>query len=310
VTNPRPLVVLTGFLGAGKTSLLCRLAQGGGLDGTVVLVNEIGEISIDGTLLRAARADVVDLAGGAACCVYDDEDDLERSLSALGQRPDVRRFVLETSGLAHPMGIFGLLQRPPLRDLVQLTGLAVVVDVPRASAYLGLFEEARAQVRSADRVAFSKLAGVAEPLVHAVRARVQDLNPALAAAISADAPVAEVTNWLWTPGVRAWPPAPSFHDHAEVFSVSLVDYAPYDVGRLRAVLDARLPSLLRVKGFVWVTDRRERAFLECSGQGIEVVWGEPFGRVRPRTELVVIGAGGDGARGEVEEALRACRERK
>lgn len=309
MTNPRPLVVVTGFLGAGKTSLLCRLGQGGGLHGTVVLVNEMGEISIDGALLRAARADVVDLAGGAACCLYDDEDDLERSLTELGARSDVHRFVLETSGLAHPTGVFGLLQRAPLRELVRLSGLAAVVDVPRAAAYLGHFEEARAQVRAADRVAFSKTAGLTAPLVDAARTRVQELNPNLVA-ISADANAEDVAAWLWSPARRSWPASPPAHDHAEVFSVSLVDYAPYDVGRLCAVLAPRLPSLLRVKGFVWVTERPERAFLEWSGQGIDVTWGQPFGRARPRTELVIIGAGPAEAGAALEAALRGCRDRR
>jgi len=297
-------------LGAGKTSLLTRLARAGSLDGTLVLVNEAGEVSIDGALLRSARAEVVDLSGGAACCLYDDEDDLLAALSSAATRPEIRRIVLETSGLVHPAGLLDLLSAPACAALWTVTGFAVVVDVPRAASYLARFEEARAQVRMADRVAFTKVEDLASSAAQDAKRVVQALHAHLSDPVLAGAEVADLGNWLWAPRALPWPASPpSSHEHAEVFSLSLVDYAAYDVARVLAVLGQHLSRLLRVKGFVHVAGKRERAFLEWAGPQFEISWGESFGRSQPRTELVVIAAGDEAARSALEASLRACRYR-
>jgi len=310
VTDHPNMVVVGGFLGAGKTSLLARLGRAGGLDGTVLLVNEVGDVSIDGELLRAARAEVVDLAGGTACCLYEDEDDLAEALTGLQGRQDVRRVVLETSGLTHPAGLLNVLQQAQAQSLVQCQAFAVVVDVPRAPTYLRRFEEARAQVRAADRAIFSKVEAASAGEVEAAQAVLRELNPSLATPVPSHMAEADLARWLWEPADMVWPAAPAAHQHEEIFSISLVDYAPYDVARILAVLGRRLSTLLRVKGFVQVAGRAERAFVEWTGPRFEVSWGEPFGRHRPRTELVVIAAGTDEARSELDRALRACREGK
>jgi len=310
VVSPRPLVVLSGFLGAGKTSLLARLGRAGGLDGTVVLVNEAGDVSIDGELLRAARAEVVDLAGGTACCLYEDEDDLADALVVLRERTDVRRVVLETSGLTHPAGLLNVLQQAQAQSLIQFRAFAVVVDVPRAPSYLRRFEEARAQVRTADRAIFSKIEAASAAEMEAAQAVLRELNPSLAPPVPSHLSDADLARWLWEPADKVWPASPAAHRHEEIFSISLVDYAPYDVARILAVLGRRLSTLLRVKGFVHVAGRAERAFVEWTGPRFEVSWGEPFGRHRPRTELVVIAAGSEEARSELDRSLRACREGK
>lgn len=172
-----PITVLTGFLGAGKTTLLNHLLKQPALAGTAVLVNEFGEIGIDHLLVRKLDADTVLLNAGCLCCSV--RGDLVRALRDLlprARREEIRRVVIETTGLADPVPILAtLLTDPVAASAYRLDGVVTVVDAVNGQATLDGFAEAVRQVAVADRIALSKtdLAGSA-----ALRQRLQRLNPA------------------------------------------------------------------------------------------------------------------------------------
>ena len=120
MSNKRPVAVVTGFLGSGKTSLLSRLLREPEMEGTAVLVNEIGEVGLDHHLLERVDETTVLLENGCICCTRREElaqalrDLLERE--SRGETPPVRRVIVETSGLADPSPIpFTILGDPVLR---------------------------------------------------------------------------------------------------------------------------------------------------------------------------------------------------
>ena len=120
MSSKRPVAVVTGFLGSGKTTLLSRLLREPGMDGTAVLVNEIGEVGLDHHLLERVDETTVLLENGCICCTRREE--LAQALRSLleresrGETPPVRKVVVETSGLADPTPIpFTLLSDPVLR---------------------------------------------------------------------------------------------------------------------------------------------------------------------------------------------------
>jgi G3E family GTPase len=175
---PIPVTVLTGFLGAGKTTLVNRiLAEAGGRRWAVV-VNEFGEIGIDGGLIADAAEDVFEIAGGCLCCRV--RGDLVRLLHRLLPRiADFDGILIETSGLADPLPIAQtLLADAELRRRLRLDGIVCVVDALHLPACLADGPEAGEQIAAADVVVVTKTDRVDPASLAAVEAEIARRAPA------------------------------------------------------------------------------------------------------------------------------------
>ena len=120
-------LLLTGFLGAGKTTLLKRiLSWETDLSDTVVMVNEFGDIGIDGALLQDSGSDVIELTSGCICCTL--SADLHQSLTQIWNRFRPRRILVEASGVADPKSIVAVLQHPRISQHMELKKIITVLD--------------------------------------------------------------------------------------------------------------------------------------------------------------------------------------
>jgi G3E family GTPase len=170
-----PLVLLTGFLGSGKTTLLNRLLANRAARGETrklgVIVNELGEVGIDGALL-GTDAKQIELPGGCVCCVLGDELD-QTVIDLVTTNPDLDAVVLETTGVAEPISIAWALAREP-RKYVRLAMVVTLVDATNFRASRGVSVAVDAQVAYADvlLVTKSELAGERETqaVIDAIRA--------------------------------------------------------------------------------------------------------------------------------------------
>ena len=175
--GPIPISVITGFLGAGKTSLVNRLVQErAGAERIGVVVNEAGEIGLDGELLGDAGGDVVEIADGCVCCTSQGEllEAITRLQRAAGP---LDRIIVETSGLADPGPVLETLTS--ITHALRLDTMVAVVDALHAIDQLDAQQspEARQQVQLATHIVVSKVDIASETAVEALRTRLAGLNP-------------------------------------------------------------------------------------------------------------------------------------
>ncbi len=173
-----PVVLVTGFLGSGKTTLISHLLRQPELGETAVIVNELGEVGIDHHLLRRVDERTVLLANGCVCCTL--RDDLATELRDLldrrdaGEIPAFRRVVVETTGVADPTPIVNtLLSDPLVPHHYELETLIATVDGQH-----GLNgEEAVKQVAAADTLVVTKPDLGAPEALGALERELAALNP-------------------------------------------------------------------------------------------------------------------------------------
>jgi G3E family GTPase len=177
-----PVTIVTGFLGAGKTTLIRRFLGTPEGRGTAIIVNEFGAAGIDDALLRPSADSTALLGNGCLCCVM--RSDLQIMLRALvsdrerGTVPDFRRVVIETSGLADPAPILQTFSTDrALGDAFHLEVLATVVDAATGAATLDWSAEARKQVILADRLIVTKADIAGERQTTVLASRLRALNP-------------------------------------------------------------------------------------------------------------------------------------
>ena len=251
--------IVTGFLGAGKTTLIRTLLDSPAGANTAVVVNEYGEIGIDNALLRASSDATVLLGNGCVCCLM--RSDLQESLRALfadrarGAVPSFERVIIETSGLADPGPLLQTFASDrALGEEFHLQALVTVIDAPNGVRNLGSAPEAREQVALADRIVLTKsdLADPADLLVQLAELTAAPVERAVNGAID---PAYLLDERLDLP-VRI-----PEHDHAHAHSHGIDSFAlTFDTPlawpafeQAMAVLTAlRGADLLRVKGIVAV----------------------------------------------------------
>ena len=267
-------LVLTGFLGSGKTSLLRDFLTHAEAADTAVIVNEAGEIGLDGVLLRESGDDVpmATLSNGCVCCQIG--SDLAFTIDRLitAPRPDgagpLRRIILETSGLSMP--------GPVLRTLATLAEhpmkIAVIgtYDIVRGTD-VATFEEAAAQWAAAHRIVATKTDLVSADDLAAAPSAIAALNPLAeviatrdreAAVLAAFAPLAD------TPLLREIT-ADALSAHPRLALCTARPAGDIDYPALAAWLDnlagALGERLLRIKGLVRVAEGKTPLLIECVG---------------------------------------------
>src|SRR3954453_15268163 len=156
-----PVTVVTGFLGAGKTTLVRRFLISPEGHGTAVIVNEFGAVGLDDVLLRESADETVLLGNGCICCAT--RSDLQIALRRLigdrarGVIPHFARVLIETSGLADPGPILQTFATDrALGGEFYLEVVLTVVDAVTGAGNLARAPEARKQVILADRLVLSK----------------------------------------------------------------------------------------------------------------------------------------------------------
>jgi G3E family GTPase len=287
--SPVPVTVVTGFLGAGKTTVVNRWLADVARGDVAVIVNEIGDVGIDGELLAARTRELVEITGGCICCATQHE--LVRALDDLATRGP-GRIIVETSGAASPAGVIRAVAGGRA-DAFGLDGVVTVVDASRIDALVSQ-DLAIEQLGYADVVLLSHADACSrEVMAHAADVVGTCNGAALVAEIPSSTTLATL---LEGRGADIVPRRePSAHPHAVYESVSLRVDGDIDGERLAAFMAtdvARLAGrIFRIKGILAIRETHERMIVQGVADRMEVTFGAPWGPARRTSRLVVVGFG-------------------
>jgi cobalamin biosynthesis protein CobW len=330
VNGKVPATVITGFLGAGKTSMIRHLLETAGGRRLALIINEFGDLGVDSEILRGcgiegcAEGDVLELANGCICCTV--ADDFLPAIEALLDRPEPpEHIVIETSGLALPKPLVQAFNWPEVRTRVTVDGVIAVIDGAavaderfaadpdavqaqrEADAALDhdnpLEEVFEDQLACADLVVLNKTDLLDDAGLEAVRRRVgAGLRPEVKLVPSAHGRIdAGVLLGLEAAAEADLERRPSVHDdmgahehddfESFVHEMAAVDSPLALLERLRPVIARH--DILRVKGFAAVKGKAMRLLVQGVGARIQHHYDRDWRSDEPRvTRLVVIGRSG------------------
>ncbi|WP_029012848.1 cobalamin biosynthesis protein CobW [Niveispirillum irakense] len=324
-----PCTIITGFLGAGKTTLVRNLLQQAGGRRLAVIVNEFGDVGVDGALLQgcgdAACPDenIVELANGCLCCTV--ADDFAPTIDALlSRQPAIEHILIETSGLALPKPLVQAFNWPAIRSKVTVDAVIAVVDGAaladgQVAGDLAALDRQRAadpaldhdnpleevftdQIACADLVVLTKDDLLDDAGRARARAAVTAAMPSGIGLIPAiDGKVApELLLGLGLAaedaieGRRTLHDAEEDHDHDDFDSivVTLPPLADPAILADRVAQVAREHGILRVKGHVAVAGKPMRLTVQAVGSRLNQYFDRPWGGQEPAGRLVAIGLKG------------------
>jgi G3E family GTPase len=304
---PVPILLVTGFLGAGKTTVVNHILAHAEGRRIAAVVNDFGAINIDAELIAGASDGVVSLANGCICCSL--EGDLLRTLAAILRRsPRPEAIVIETSGVADPADIVRNLMDPVIWREAPLETVLCVVD---AAAPAEALDDALlgSQIRSADIVALSKVDLADSAGRELIRRAVTAIKPA---AVLVDAWHGQVPPALLFPGDSDRAPAPRGpsrrHPAMDRFeTLSWTSHQLVSLARLQRAIGQLAPRLARAKGLFETDEQpgRQMLFQLAGGRATLAPAGTPPPGA-PRARIVFVAEIGVLSTAEIGRVMDGC----
>jgi G3E family GTPase len=293
-SEPLPLLLLTGFLGSGKTSTLQHWLSRTELPlkRTAVIINDFGAVNVDAALLARRQLELRSITGGCVCC--QSFEDLVGQVKTLAENPEIDLLWIETSGLADPEEVFDHLSGPELQDRTAIRRLILVVDgsdFPCSWRGRAVQEE---QIRYADLILLNKTDRMDEAARRRVESALRGLNPGARIVTTQHGEVDP--QLLSGAGASALLSNGHAHEHEHdhehehedghghehedealphaASTLFLPLDAPVSRGAFQRFLDRLPPAVFRAKGFVRFAESPEQL--------------HTFQRVRDQAELIVL----------------------
>ncbi|TVR06687.1 MAG: GTP-binding protein [Spirochaetaceae bacterium] len=297
-----PVTLITGFLGAGKSSLINRMMHDAPNRRFGIIVNEFGEVPLESQIIQAQRGDIIEFSNGCMCCVA--RNDLMRAVRTLSRREDrFDHLIVEASGLSDPVPVAQSFLAEPDRFSVET--VICVIDAENFLENREQFPVAQTQLAFADVALITKWSEKTAAAAAALDAAIKAVQPSIPIVrLAADTPL---TLYLDDHRVQpdippgsARPIARAGHRAAVAHHVmphcTVGSDRPVDAGRFRRFLEGLPAGLVRGKGVVFFggkDGRRYKAILQIVGARRDLDaarWRK--GETR-RTDLLFIGDGID-----------------
>jgi G3E family GTPase len=312
-----PATVITGFLGAGKTTLLNRLLRNQAGKKIAVIVNEFGEVGIDGQLIfDDENEQLIEFNNGCLCCTVRGDliDTLERIRDRAG---DLDAIMIETTGLADPAPVAStFFVSDEVKSSTRLDAFVTVVDAVNFDQSFAENEESREQLGFADIVLVNKTDLVSEDELQRVEGRIQYLNPLAKIYRTSQGDidpslVLKTNAFQLDAKLKVDPQFLVDHEHqheASIGSIVLREQRPIDMNRFMSwisqVLQEQGASILRSKGVFNAHGFRERVLFQSVRMLTSISRLDSWEDRARQTEYVVIGRDLD--REMLEAGFAAC----
>ena len=306
-----PVTVIAGFLGSGKTTLLNHiLINNAGLKAAVI-VNEIGEVGIDGDLVIAAENDMVELSNGCICCSINN-DLVETIFRVLERKHEIDYLVVETTGLADPLPVVLTFLRSEFRDIVRVNSIVTVADAEFFS--LDLFDSpaARNQLRYGDTILLNKIDLASAARLSDVEEKIRTVRDGarIVRTTRCGVPLALILSVDLFEFKRFLPDECTDHQHEHAShlqddgfeAVSFEIDQPFAAQKFQQFLEQLTPSVFRGKGLLWLDESDKHYVFHLVGQRFTLDDHSSF--AAPLNKLVLIGRNLD--RDQLKHQLEAC----
>lgn len=331
---PKPVTILTGFLGAGKTTFLNHLLARDEAKRYAIIENEYGRQGIDNELMLRPDETIVQLDSGCLCCTLN--DDLYDILNELHERRDeFDEIIIEATGLADPTGLAQpFLSHPMIRKHFPLKAIVCLIDAELIEQQLRDTEEAIRQITFSDVLLISKTDLVAAAEVELLRRMLARTNPLASIYLAQQSAFPSIDfaagparlDALYREEHAAPPPLPSeesfpvgkpenFHPHrhtSDVVSHSFTLDRPFDdqtfYQQLFVYLTFQSKDLYRMKGLVWIEGKDQQYVVQSVGKRLDI---QPNRSWKPEEEKrsIIVFIGKSLRRKGLERLLVRCLKR-
>ncbi|MBI2579641.1 MAG: GTP-binding protein [Candidatus Aenigmarchaeota archaeon] len=287
-----PISIITGYLGSGKTTLLRRILSESDRR-IAVIMNEFGEVGIDGEIIKGKNVDMVELSGGCVCCSLTGE--FEAAVKEVIEKVKPEHIIVETTGVAEPDAIVVDIEENI--EGVRLDSIITVADADSMVKYPSIGYTGRVQLEMADIILVNKTDVVDEKRLEEVEAKIEELNKKAVKVrtVKCNADTELLFGIYSEKHIDMHPHSHLEEDRMEFFSV---EAGKLDMEKFVSAVKALPENVYRAKGFV-VCDTSYIFNYVAGRYDMEEFPAE-------KTKLVFIGKGVKSVEKEISEAVRKC----
>lgn len=294
IISTKPTIILTGFLGSGKTTYLNHLLENSTKTKYAIIENEFGKESIDSDLILRAEDDVIELNNGCLCCTLN--DNLYDILNTLYTRKDeYDQLIIEATGMADPRGLAApFLTNPAVKKKFPLTAIVCLIDAELVEDQIVDTVEAIHQITYSDVLLINKTDLVSEEYLSTLYQKLKKINPLCEIIFGKEGEYPEIKydcnsldNGL---GEKAssqsanesaqgqfpisTPRVHHHHHHTDVVSHTFIFDQPFDLKKLHirmlGYLMFQSKDLYRMKGLIWIAQSEDQHLMQSVGSRLAI----------------------------------------
>lgn len=314
-----PAAIITGFLGAGKTTLVNHILKNKKGWKIAVLVNEFGEVGIDNQLMLSTKEDIIELSNGCICCQVRG-DVIQTILNILKKYQNLDYFIIETSGVANPVPVAQTFFLQELQRFVELDAIITVADALHFKENLKR-SNGEDQIKAADIILLNKTDLVTRDALEKIKEEIQILVPKARiietknseARLELFLNIGQFDDKKFLDEQGKWKEEDHEHDefgnHIEkdgMVSFLFQSKKPMNMTKFQLFAKNLPENILRSKGIIYFKGLENKAIYQHVGRRIDVKAYTLWSKEKKQTQIVFIGQNCD--QKTIQKELKKCCE--